>query len=116
MTAAGIATSVIVAIMVIASITLLPAFLGLSGHWINRLGIHRRSGIGGEVGVGWQRWGRHVTGHAWPYAIGVTLLLVAFAARRLPRCGSGSPTRAPAAVAHRTASRTTWSPTASGPA
>ncbi len=80
MTAAGIATSVIVAIMVIASITLLPAFLGLSGHWINRLGIHRRHGLGGEVGSGWQRWGRHVTGHAWPYAIGVTVLLLALAA------------------------------------
>ncbi|HUS42948.1 MAG TPA: MMPL family transporter [Ilumatobacteraceae bacterium] len=80
MTAAGIATSVIVAIMVIASVTLLPAFLGLSGHWINRLGIHRRHGIGGGVGSGWQRWGRHVTGHAWPYAIGVTLLLLALSA------------------------------------
>jgi RND superfamily putative drug exporter len=80
MTAAGIATSVIVAIMVIASITLLPAFLGLSGQWINRLGIHRRSGIGGDVGAGWQRWGRHVTRHAWPYAIGVTVLLVALSA------------------------------------
>ncbi len=41
MTAAGVATSVIVLIMVVASITLLPAFLGLAGHWINRLGIHR---------------------------------------------------------------------------
>jgi RND superfamily putative drug exporter len=80
MTAAGIATSVIVAIMVVASITLLPAFLGLSGQWINRLGIHRRGGIGGDVGAGWQRWGRHVTRHAWPYAIGVTLLLLALSA------------------------------------
>jgi RND superfamily putative drug exporter len=80
MTAAGIATSIIVAMMVVASITLLPAFLGLSGHWINRLGIHRRHGIGGEVGSGWQRWGRHVTSHAWPYAIGVTVLLLALSA------------------------------------
>ncbi len=80
MTAAGIATSIIVAMMVIASVTLLPAFLGLSGHWINRLGIHRRHGIGGGVGSGWQRWGRHVTGHAWPYAIGVTVLLLALSA------------------------------------
>jgi len=80
MTAAGIATSIIVAMMVIASITLLPAFLGLSGHWINRLGIHRRHGLGGEVASGWQRWGRHVTRHAWPYAIGVTVFLVALSA------------------------------------
>ena len=80
MTAAGIATSIIVGIVVVASVTLLPAFLGLSGHWINRLGIHRRHGIGGEVGSGWQRWGRHVTSHAWPYAIGVTVLLLALSA------------------------------------
>jgi putative drug exporter of the RND superfamily len=79
MTAAGVATSVIVLIMVVASLTLLPAFLGLSGHWINRLGIHRRHGAGG-VSAGWTRWGRHVSRHAWPYAIGVTLLLVALAA------------------------------------
>jgi RND superfamily putative drug exporter len=80
MTAAGLATSIIVAIMVIASVTLLPAFLGLSGHWINRFGIHRRHGIGGGVGAGWRRWGGHVTRHAWPYAIGVTLLLAALSA------------------------------------
>lgn len=79
MTAAGIATSVIVLIMVVASVTLLPAFLGLAGHWINRLGIHRRHGSG-EVGAGWKRWGAHVSRHAWPYAIGVTLALLALTA------------------------------------
>lgn len=75
MTAAGISTSLIVLIMVIASITLLPAFLGLAGHWINRLGVHRRHG-GAEVGAGWARWGRHVSNHAWSYAIGVTGFLL----------------------------------------
>ncbi len=85
MTAAGVATSVTVLIMVLTSITLLPAFLGLSGHWINRLGIHRkrnRSALadGTTVGAGWERWGRHVTRHAWPYAIGVTTLLLALTA------------------------------------
>jgi RND superfamily putative drug exporter len=81
MTAAGIATSVIVLLMVIASVTLLPAFLGLAGHNINRFGIHRRHGGGAhEVGAGWKRWGEHVSNHAWPYAIGVTLGLVALTA------------------------------------
>ncbi|MEO1058000.1 MAG: MMPL family transporter [Actinomycetota bacterium] len=79
MTAAGIATSMIVAIMVIASITLLPAFLGLAGGWINRIGIHRRHSTG-TVGARWERWGRHVSRHAWPYAIGVTVLLLALTA------------------------------------
>ncbi|WP_395152356.1 MMPL family transporter [Ilumatobacter sp.] len=81
MTAAGVAISVIVLIMVVASVTLLPAFLGLAGTWINRLGIHRRGHHAGEsVGVGWERWGRHVSNHAWPYAIGVTGLLLALTA------------------------------------
>ena len=44
MTAAGIAIAVIVLIMVIASVTLLPAFLGLAGAWINRLGFRRHPG------------------------------------------------------------------------
>jgi len=80
MTAAGIATSVIVLIMVMASLTLLPAFLGIAGHWINRLGIHRRHGANDDVGSGWARWGKHVSEHAWPYAVGVTLLLLALTA------------------------------------
>jgi len=79
MTAAAIATSSIVLIMVLASITLLPAFLGLAGDWINRLGIHRRNSTA-EVGAGWARWGRHVSKHAWPYAIGVTAVLLALTA------------------------------------
>ena len=81
MTAAGLAISFIVLIMVVASITLLPAFLGMAGHWINRLGIHRKKAADGRtVGAGWERWGKHVTNHAWPYAIGVTALLLALTA------------------------------------
>ncbi len=81
MTAAGVATSVVVLIMVLASITLLPAFLGVSGQWINRLGIHRSKppSAGHTVGAGWLRWGRHVSKNAWTYAIGVTVLLLALA-------------------------------------
>jgi putative drug exporter of the RND superfamily len=81
MTAAGIATSVIVLIMVVASVTLLPAFLGASGLWINRLGIHRRGhrSVGG-ASAGWRRWGSHVSRHAWGYAVGVTVLLLALTA------------------------------------
>ncbi|MEM8621059.1 MAG: MMPL family transporter [Actinomycetota bacterium] len=79
MTAAGVATSLIVAIMVVSSITLLPAFLGLAGTWINRIGIHRRHSTG-TVGVRWERWGKHVSRHAWPYATGVTVLLLGLTA------------------------------------
>ncbi len=79
MTAAGVAISVIVAIMVLASVTLLPAFLGIAGGWIDRIGIPRRHKTG-AVGAGWERWGRHVASHAWAYAIGVTVLLLALTA------------------------------------
>ena len=79
MTAAGVAISVIVLIMVVASVTLLPAFLGVVGPWIDRLGLHRRNRTD-AVGAGWMRWGRHVSNHAWTYAIGVTALLLALTA------------------------------------
>ena len=55
MTAAGIAISVIVLIMVISSVTLLPAFLGLAGHRINGLGRRRNRRRGGAAeGLGWR--------------------------------------------------------------
>lgn len=80
-TAVGIAISVVVLIMVVASVTLLPAFLGLSGHWINRLSVTRqRTEAQGAVSERWARWGRHVTSHAVIYAIGGTVLLVALTA------------------------------------
>ncbi len=82
LTAAGVATSVIVGLMVVASVTLLPALLGVSGHWVNRLAVHRRgvSHRAGAAGSGWARWGRHVSGHAWAYTIGATALLLGLSA------------------------------------
>lgn len=70
--------------MVVASVTLLPALLGLSGHWVNRLAVHRR-GVRADhsataAASGWARWGGHLSRHAWPYTIGTTALLVALAA------------------------------------
>ncbi len=81
MTAAGVATSVLVLIMVVASVTLLPAFLGVAGHSINRFGFHRLMFTNSaDLTSGWQRWGAHVSKHAWPYAISVTLFLLALTA------------------------------------
>ena len=104
MTAGGIAVSVVVLVMVAVSVTLLPAFLGLAGQHINRRG-HRsaRGGVDGPVSPGWSRWVRHVTRNPWPYAVGVTVLLLALAApvvalrRRHPRrrCAAREPDRAP---------------------
>jgi putative drug exporter of the RND superfamily len=75
LTAAGIAVSVVVLIMVVASVTLLPAFLGLAGHRIARRRMDRV-----RVGAGWRRWGDHVSAHAARYAIGGTILLLALSA------------------------------------
>ncbi|MBT5753754.1 MAG: MMPL family transporter, partial [Acidimicrobiaceae bacterium] len=88
MTAAGIATSVVVLIMVAASVTLIPAFLGLAGHRVNGRASKRvriaakadAAAAADHVTPGWERWGSHVANNAWPYAIGVTVLLLALTA------------------------------------
>ncbi|MEM9607324.1 MAG: MMPL family transporter [Actinomycetota bacterium] len=79
MTAVAVSTSAVVAVMVLASITVLPALLGLAGHRIDRFRVHRRSN-GTGVGAGWHRWGAHVSRHAVAYAVGVTTLLLALTA------------------------------------
>ena len=80
-TAGGIAVSLIVLIMVAASITLLPAFLGLAGTWIDRLTIQpRRHAANTTPALGWYRWGAHVCRHAAAYAVGATVVLLALAA------------------------------------
>ena len=75
-TAGGIGISLIVLVMVLASITLLPALLGIAGHRVNG----RRTGRQSTAGHRWRRWGAHVGRHAAAYAIGATVLLLALAA------------------------------------
>ncbi|MBB5839989.1 MMPL family transporter [Kribbella italica] len=77
MTAGGIAISLIVLTMVLASLTLLPAFLGLAGHRINSLRVRR---VRSSPGSGWQRWAGHVSRHAVAYAVSATVVLLALAA------------------------------------
>jgi RND superfamily putative drug exporter len=85
-TAGGIGISLVVLVMVLASITLLPALLGLAGHRVNgrRVNGHRvsarRSGGAAAPGTHWRRWGTHVSRHAAAYAVGATVLLLALAA------------------------------------
>jgi RND superfamily putative drug exporter len=75
-TAGGIGISLIVLVMVLASITLLPALLGLAGHRVNG----RRPARATRAFPRWHRWGAHVGRHATAYAVGSTLLLLALAA------------------------------------
>jgi RND superfamily putative drug exporter len=96
-TAMGFASAVVVAVMVLASITLLPALLGFAGmrlaeatlpwarrreadadEWSERL---TRLGAAPDLRpTRWQRWGNHVTGHPWPWLVGATLVLLLAAA------------------------------------
>ncbi|MEM7094913.1 MAG: MMPL family transporter [Actinomycetota bacterium] len=80
MTAAGISTSFIVLIMVTASITLLPAFLGLAGMRLAKFGFGRNRRSAAVISQGvtsrWEAWGTHVANNAWSYAIGVTAFLL----------------------------------------
>jgi RND superfamily putative drug exporter len=80
LTAAGIAMSLVVLVMVAAAITLLPALLAVLGHGIDRLRPrwHRRRAAGESAR--WTRWGGHVTRHPVPYAVGATVVLLAMAA------------------------------------
>ena len=75
-TAGGIGISWIVLVMVLASITLLPALLGLAGRRVNG----RRQRRTETVSRRWRAWGAHVGRHAVAYTVGATLLLLAMAA------------------------------------
>ncbi len=81
MTAAAVAVSIMVALMVAASITILPALLGWAGHRVNPkrkrtlAPTHRVADVGR-----WQRWGDHVAKHAWPYMLSTLVVLLALTA------------------------------------
>ena len=80
-TAAGVAISVVVLVMVAAAVTLLPALLALAGSWIDRLRIpaRRRRRTTVAAGARAERWARHVTRHPVKYLVAASALLVALA-------------------------------------
>ncbi len=82
LTAAGVGIAVLVLIVVAASVTLLPALLGLAGPRINGLRSRgrRRTSARPTVSAGWTRWGQAVSRHAWASVVGVTILLLALTA------------------------------------
>jgi putative drug exporter of the RND superfamily len=80
-TAAGIAISIVVLVMVAAAITVLPALLGALGSRVERWHVGRRRRVGDDPAARrWARWATHVTRHPVPYGIGATLVLVLMAA------------------------------------
>ncbi|MFF4572689.1 MMPL family transporter [Streptomyces sp. NPDC001410] len=91
MTVGGIAVSIVVLTMVVASVTLLPAFLGAAGprlgrpgrigralqtRKLGRLARRRDPAAGAAHAAGWRRWIGHVSRHPVPYAVGAAGLLL----------------------------------------
>ncbi len=91
MTVGGLAVSIVVLTMVLASVTLLPAFLGAAGPRLaragrigralqttklGRLARRRDPAAGAAHAAGWRRWIGHVSRHPVPYAIGAAGLLL----------------------------------------
>ncbi|MFE0707254.1 MMPL family transporter [Streptomyces sp. NPDC058865] len=91
MTVGGVAVSIVVLTMVVASVTLLPAFLGAAGPRLARTGrisralrtrkpgrlARRRNPVAGaDHATGWRRWIGHVSRHPVLYAVGAAALLL----------------------------------------
>ncbi|MFJ3724378.1 MMPL family transporter [Streptomyces sp. NPDC090045] len=91
MTVGGLAVSIVVLTMVLASVTLLPAFLGAAGPRLaragrigralqtgkpGRLARRRDTAAGAAPAAGWRRWIGHVSRHPVLYAIGAAGLLL----------------------------------------
>lgn len=79
----GVGAAIVVAVMVLASLTLLPALLGFAGHSIDRFGLPflrpvsegRTHDDDGRL-HGWARWADHVSRHPWSYlAMGVVVVV-----------------------------------------
>lgn len=78
--ALGYTSAIVVAVAVLAAVTLLPAVLSLLGHRVNalRLPLPRRA-VGGEA-HGWKRWGEIVARRPWPFLLVGLVVLLAMAA------------------------------------
>jgi putative drug exporter of the RND superfamily len=82
-TAGGVAIALVVLVMILASVTLLPALLGAVGHRIDRWHVGRKSEAAAPHASRWTTWATHVTRHPVAYTIGAGLLLLALGAPTL---------------------------------
>ena len=90
-TAMGFASAVVVAVSVIAAVTLLPALLGLAGTKINSLRLPWVKRSQAEAAMHpdnirtgmWVRWATHVADRPWRYLIASVVVLLALAAPAL---------------------------------
>ncbi len=112
----GLGAALVVAIMVIAALTLLPALIGFAGHNIDRFGIPGMRGVSetrtrGSDGKyrGWARRAHHVSRHPVVYLV-VGLTAVLLLVRPSSACDSARPTRVRTRPAPRCVAATTCSP------
>ena len=75
----ALGTSITVAIVMLASITLLPALLGFAGRTIDRFSVRRRKEPKPREQTMWYRWSRVVQRRPWPAAIGGLVFLLVLA-------------------------------------
>ena len=89
----GLGAAIVVAVMVLAALTLLPALIGFAGHNIDRFGLPGmrakvESGTVDDDGRyhGWARWSHHVARHPVVYLLGslAVVLTLALPAARPP--------------------------------
>jgi RND superfamily putative drug exporter len=75
----AVGTSVTVGVVMLASITLLPAILGFAGRTIDRFSILRSRAPKPRERTLWYRWSRVVQRRPWPALLGGLALLIALA-------------------------------------
>jgi len=75
----ALGTSVTVAIVMLASITLLPALLGFAGRTIDRFSVRRRKVPKPREQTMWYRWSRVVQRRPWPAFLGGLAFLLVLA-------------------------------------
>ena len=75
----AVSTSVTVMLVMVASVTLLPAALGFAGRNIDRLSIRRRTPQGHHRQSVWFRWSRIIQNHPWPALLSAAVVLIVLA-------------------------------------
>ena len=78
-TTLGYTSALVVAVAILAAITLLPALLGIVGDKIDRLRLPLPHGKADGQAHGWLRWGAFVARHPLPSALVALVVLVALA-------------------------------------
>jgi RND superfamily putative drug exporter len=75
----GVGAAVVVAVMVLATVTLLPALLGFAGHRIDRYRLFQAKHDHPDRVSRWSTWGAAVTRHPVPYLVVSLVLLIGLA-------------------------------------